>query len=61
MRVFKDVRLVEQLGSGVQRILNAYDRGVIKFSMNFLKVIFPINNAGIRLIKLNNTQKIFLI
>ena len=33
--------------------------------MNFLKVIFPINNAGInagiRLIKLNNTQKIFLI
>ncbi len=60
MRVFKDVRLVEQLGSGVQRILNAYDRGVFKFSMNFLKVIFPTNagiNAGIRLIKLNSTQK----
>ncbi|HCX62593.1 MAG TPA: transcriptional regulator, partial [Clostridiales bacterium] len=47
MRVFKDVKLVEQLGSGVQRILKVYDRSIFKFSPNFLKVSFPINNAGI--------------
>lgn len=37
MRVFKDVRLVEQLGSRVQRILKAYDRNIFKFSPNFLR------------------------
>ncbi len=42
MRVFKDVKLVEQLGSGVQRILKNYDRSIFKFSPNFLKVNFPI-------------------
>jgi predicted HTH transcriptional regulator len=61
MRVFKDVRLVEQLGSGVQRILKEYNRSIFQFSPNFLKVSFPIRNAGkntaIKLIKLNNTQK----
>jgi len=61
MRVFKDVKLVEQLGSGVQRILKAYDRSIFKFSPNFLKVSFPINNVGInvgdKLIKLNSTQE----
>ena len=61
MRVFKDVKLVEQLGSGVQRILKEYDRSIFQFSPNFLKVSFPIKNAGknagITLIKLNSTQK----
>jgi predicted HTH transcriptional regulator len=36
MRVFHDVGLVEQLGSGMGRILNAYDRSVFKFVGNFL-------------------------
>lgn len=36
MRVFKDVRLVEQLGSGVQRILKMYDREIFRFSMNYI-------------------------
>ena len=40
MRVFKDVKLVEQLGSGVQRILKVYDKNIFKFSLNFLKVSF---------------------
>ena len=65
MRVFKDVKLVEQLGSGVQRILNKYDKDVFRFSPNFLKVNFPIENVGEnvgenvakKMIKLNNTQK----
>lgn len=59
MRVFKDVKLVEQLGSGIQRILKGYDKNIFKFSMNFLKVSFPVINAGI-ILNLNNTQKSIL-
>ena len=41
MRMFRDVGLVEQLGSGMGRILNAYDRSVFKFTGDFLIVTFP--------------------
>lgn len=40
MRVFKDVGLVEQLGSGMERILSVYDRSIFEFSKNFMKVTF---------------------
>ncbi|MDR1579546.1 MAG: putative DNA binding domain-containing protein [Synergistaceae bacterium] len=45
MRVFRDVGLVEQLGSGMGRILNAYDRSVFKFTGDFLIVVFPFTNG----------------
>ena len=35
MRVFKDLDLVEQLGSGIPRILESYDKDCFKFSENF--------------------------
>lgn len=41
MRVFKDAGLVEQLGSGMSRILKAYDRSVFRISEHFIKVVFP--------------------
>lgn len=31
MRVFKDVGLVEQLGSGMSRILKAYDKDILRY------------------------------
>ena len=40
MRVFKDVGLVEQLGSGMSRILKSYDRSAFSISPNFLVVSF---------------------
>ena len=40
MRVFKDVGLVEQLGSGMSRILKAYDKSIFDISENFLVVAF---------------------
>ena len=46
MRIFKDLKFVEQLGSGVQRILKAYGKEIFKFSTNYLQVTFPIENAG---------------
>ena len=45
MRVFKDVGLVEQLGSGMSRILKAYPKDIFEISEHFIKVVFPIKNA----------------
>lgn len=39
--MFKDVGLVERLGSGMSRILKAYDRNIFEISEHFIKVIFP--------------------
>ncbi|MCC5945670.1 MAG: putative DNA binding domain-containing protein, partial [Bernardetiaceae bacterium] len=41
MRIFKDLKLVEQLGTGVPRILAAYDKSCFHFSENFLRMVFP--------------------
>jgi predicted HTH transcriptional regulator len=40
MRIFKDIGMVEQLGSGMSRILKAYDKSIFNFSDNFLIVTF---------------------
>jgi len=42
MRIFKDLGLVEHLGSGVPRILESYDKDCFKFSDNFLRMTFPV-------------------
>ena len=41
MRVFKDVGLVEQLGSGMSRILKVYPKDIFDISEHFIKVVFP--------------------
>lgn len=38
IRVFKDVDLIENIGSGVLRILDAYDKNCFKFMEHFLRV-----------------------
>ena len=43
MRVFKDVELVEQLGSGMSRILRFYDKNIFIISDHFVKVVFPFS------------------
>ena len=55
MRVFKDLDLVEQLGTGIIRILKVYDKNVYEFSQNFIRVNFKFNNYNILEIKNNNT------
>ncbi len=47
MRVFKDLDFVEQLGSGMTRILSAYDKNVFSFTSHFMtvKFIFPIDST----------------
>lgn len=45
MRVFRDLDLVEQLGTGIIRILKVYDKDVYEFSDNFIRVNFKFKNA----------------
>ena len=42
MRVFRDVELVESLGSGMTRILRAYNRSIFNLTPSFLVVTFPL-------------------
>jgi ATP-dependent DNA helicase RecG len=42
MRIFKDLDMVEQLGSGVPRIVAFYDVSCFKFSQNFLRMTFMV-------------------
>lgn len=41
MRIFKDLDLVEHLGSGIPRILEAYSSDCFRFTENFLRMTFP--------------------
>ncbi len=40
MRIFRDLGLVEQLGSGMTRILSAYDKNIFYFTSHFMTVCF---------------------
>lgn len=41
MRVFRDLDMVEQLGSGVPRILEHYPRSIYHFTHNFIRLVLP--------------------
>lgn len=43
MRVYRDLELVESLGSGVPRILRAYGAECFVFTDNFIRITFPIS------------------
>ena len=47
MRVFRDMKLVEQIGSGMSRILKAYDRSIFELSPSFTVVTLPFEEAFI--------------
>lgn len=77
MRIFKDVKLVEHLGSGVKRILEVYDQSVFNISQNFIRVTFMFDkelvndgknvganvgaNVGVKDFKLSKNQERILI
>lgn len=44
MRVFKDVGLVEQLGTGIRRILKTYTPDIYEFYPNFIRVTFKFKD-----------------
>lgn len=42
MRIFNDLKLVESLGYGIPRIVEAYGRESFHFSDNFIKMVLPV-------------------
>jgi ATP-dependent DNA helicase RecG len=42
MRIYRDLELVESLGSGVPRIIRAYGKDSFTFTDNFIRITFPI-------------------
>ena len=47
MRVFRDMELVEQIGSGMSRILKVYNRSIFELTPSFTVVTFPFEKAFI--------------
>ena len=45
MRVFRDLDMVEQLGSGVPRILSSYPKTAYHFSPNFIRLVLPFEEG----------------
>lgn len=43
MKVFNDLDLVEQMGTGIIRILQSYNKNAFEFFPNFIRVTFPFN------------------
>lgn len=41
MRIYRDLGMVEQLGSGIPRILKYYNRNCFRFLPNFIRMTFP--------------------
>lgn len=54
MRIFRDLDMVEQLGSGIPRILEHYSRSVFEFTENFLRIVFPMNDEAVQ----RNTEQV---
>ena len=57
MRVFKDVQLVEQLGSGMERIMSVYDKSIFEFLLNFLRVNFYFDKDVLEYLNLYNENE----
>ena len=56
MRVFRDLELVESLGSGIPRILKAYSRDCFVFMENFTRIILPMDKSYVKTTQ-KTTQK----
>lgn len=65
MRVFKDLELVEHLGTGIRRILKRYDKSIYHFFPHFIIVSikynennFKYNNQNVNIISYSDLTKI---
>ena len=51
MKVFNDLDLVEQMGTGIIRILQSYNKESFEFFPNFIRVSFPFNKNKFKIAK----------
>ena len=64
MRVFRDVDMVESLGSGMKRILQVYPKRIFIFMDNFIRLTIPFySQKGSKVVQGNSTssKKQFLL
>ncbi len=47
MRIFRDLDMVEYLGSGMPRILRTYPKECFRLSENFTRMVFPFTESEI--------------
>ncbi|NCB98877.1 MAG: transcriptional regulator, partial [Bacteroidia bacterium] len=50
MRIFSDMDLCEQLGSGIKKILKAYSKDIFDISEHFISVRFPFNKEAVSIL-----------
>ena len=56
MRIFHDLEFVGHLGSGMHRILHAYNKTIFQISDNFISIVFPFVEEYLRLTEQVNMQ-----
>ena len=54
MRIFHDLDMVEQLGSGMRRILRTYDKNIFTFTDNFMRTSFYFDKNHINTVELGD-------
>ena len=57
MRIYRDVELVESLGSGVPRILQTYGKGCFHFTELFTRIILPMKTTNKQRNELGNNYQ----
>ena len=55
MRVFRDLDMVEHLGSGIPRILRTYPPDCFEFTENFVRTVFPMGSGATSITRENDT------
>ena len=58
MRIFKDLDLVEHLGSGMHRILKVYSRNIFKLSEHFFEVVFSFEEEYLKQVVEQDTAQV---
>lgn len=58
MKVFNDLNLVEQMGTGIIRILQSYDKSAFEFFPNFIRVTFPFNENKFKTEKIEKNNNL---
>ena len=49
MRIFNDLELVEQLGTGIGKILKFYGKECFRFTENFIRITIPIEQVALQI------------
>lgn len=58
MRIFRDLELVEHLGTGIRRILKKYDKSIFHFFPHFIRISINYNLNRFEYEKIENANKL---